>query len=381
MLSAFFKTFKRKVNSAFYSTLRLFSYYPFFSYLHGRGEKINLTEEYELEFTEEERVFLKRCAASYNYFESDFALGHRQKELSVYKLKDVTFLSHTGAIMLNHKLIVESASSVTRLTATKAFRDFSLLFPHTYTQGAYTTIQHSHWADNNISHWLIDCLPRVYIITQLIKEPVTLLMWSGAHPYQKQMLDYLLSDYPHIKIKYISKHHKIKISNFYLPSFVAATFSAYIPPDVSHWLREKLWEGYGIERNNPKKRVYISRSKARLRRILNELELIALLEKYGFITVWAEDLDYKAQIQLFYDAEAIVSSHGAGLTNILFAEKCRVLEFHPAKIMKAHYMLLSKGLEFDYTPIIGSNGDNLECYTVPMQEVGKWLYVNYTPTP
>ncbi|MDO6389286.1 glycosyltransferase family 61 protein [Pontibacter sp. BT731] len=380
MLSGFFRTFKRKINSAFYVTLRLFNYYPFFSYLHGRGERINLTEEYELDFTEDEKAFLKACAASYNYFESDYALGHRQKELSIYKLKDVTFLSHTGAIMLQHKLIVESASSVTRLTETKAFRDFSLLFSHTYTDGVYTTIQHSHWADNNISHWLIDCLPRLYIITQLIKEPVTLLMWSGAHPYQKQMLEYLLHDYPHIKVKYISKHHKIRIANFYLPSFVAATFSAYLPPDVGQWIREKIWDGYGIERANPKKRVYISRSKATLRRILNEQELIVLLEQYGFRTVWAEDLDYKSQIQLFYDAEAVVSSHGAGLTNILFAEKCHVLEFHPAKIMKAHYMLLSKGLGFEYTPIVGSHGDESESYTVPLPEVAQWLHTNFNAT-
>lgn len=373
MPSTFFKTLRRKINSAFYVALRLFNYYPFFSYLHGRGEKVNLTEEYELEFTDKEKAFLKTCAASYNYFESDFALGHRQKELSIFKLKDVTFLSHTGAIVLNHKLIVESASSVTRLTETKAFRDFSLLIPHSYKKGIFTTIQHSHWADNNISHWLIDCLPRVYIITKLIKEPVTLLMWQGASAYQKQMLELLLCDHPHIQVKYISKHHKIRIASFYLPSFVAATFSAYLPPEVSQWIREKLWNGYGIMRDNPKKRIYVSRSKATLRRILNENQLILLLQKFGFETVWAEDMDYKDQIQLFYDAEAVVSSHGAGLTNILFAESCKVLEFHPANIMKAHYMLLSKGLGFDYTPIIGSGGDDNEAYTVPLEEVENWL--------
>lgn len=381
MASVFLKSLKRKLNSAFYLTLRLFNYYSYFSYLHGRGQKINLTEEYELEFTEKEKAFLKACAASYNYFESDFALGHRQKELSVYKLNDVTFLSHTGVIMLNHKLIVESGSSVTRLTETRAFRDFSFLVPHSYKEGNYTTIQHSHWADNNISHWLIDCLPRVYIIAKLIKEPVTILMWKGGPAFQKQMLDYLLRDYPHIKVKYLSKHHKIKITNFYLPSFVASTFSAYLPPDVSQWLREKIWNGYEVKRTNPRKRIYISRSKAKLRRILNEPDLLHLLNSFGFITVWAEDMDYKQQIQLFYDAEAVVSSHGAGLTNILFAEKCQVLEFHPAKIMKAHYMLLSKGLGFNYTPVIGSNGDDNEDYTVPLPEVEKWLHSKFRATP
>lgn len=204
MVSQFIKVFKRKLNSAFYVALRLVNYYPYYDYLHGRGQKINLTPEYELDFTEQEKVFLKACAASYNYFESDYALGHRQKELSVYKLNNVTFFSHTGIIMINQKLIVESGLSVDRLTRSKAFRDITIMLPRNYKTGIYTTIQHSHWADNNISLWFIDSLPRAYIIANTIKEPVTLLMWKNAHPYQKHTLEYLLKDYPNITIKYIS---------------------------------------------------------------------------------------------------------------------------------------------------------------------------------
>ncbi|WP_242926561.1 glycosyltransferase family 61 protein [Pontibacter vulgaris] len=377
MATDFIRVFKRKLNSAFYVALRLINYYPYYSYLHGRGQKINLTPEYELDFNAQEKDFLKACAASYNYFESDYALGHRQKELSIYKLNDVTFFSHTGVIMINQKLIVESGLSVDRLTRSKAFRDFTVMLPHRFKEGNYTTIQHSHWADNNISLWFIDSLPRAYIIANTIKEPVTLLMWKGAHAYQKHTLEFLLKDYPHIKIKYINKHHKIRIANFYLPSFVTSSFSGYLPPDVSSWLREKIWDSYTIERNNPKQRIYVSRSKARFRRVINEPELYPVLEKYGFKIVWSEDLDYKQQIQTFYDAEAIISPHGAGLTNLLFSEKCSVMEFHPAKIMKARYMLLCKGLNFDYTPIIGSSGDEIEDFSIPIPEVEKWLQEKY----
>lgn len=378
MPSTLVSTLKRKMNSAFYLMLRLVNYYPYYTYLHGRGQKIPLTSEYELPFTVSEKAFLKACAASFNYFESDYALGHRQKDLAAYKLQDVTFFSHTGVIMLDQKLIVESGLSVDRLTRTKAFRDFTFMVPLRYKEGAYTTIQHSHWADNNISHWFIDCLPRVYIIANTIKKPVTLLMWQGAHSYQKQTLEALLKDYPHIQLQYLKKHYKISISNFYLPSFVTSSFSGYLPPDVCHWLREKLWAAYAIERINSKKRIYISRSKAKARRVLNESALLALLERFGFMVVWPEEMDYRQQIQVFYDAEAVVSSHGAGLTNILFAEKCNVLEFHPANIMKAHYMLLCKGLDFEYTPIIGSKGDKYEDFIVPLEEVENWLQSRYS---
>jgi hypothetical protein len=365
------------MNSAFYIALRLVNYYPYYSYLHGIGEKVNLTPEYELEFTAQEKIFLKACAASYNYFESDYALGHRQKELSIYKLEDVTYFSHTGVIMINQKLIVESGLSIDRLTRTKAFRDFTVMLPLRYSNGAYTTIQHSHWADNNISHWFIDCLPRVYIIAKTIKEPVTILMWQGAHDYQKQTLEYLLRDNPNIKVKYINKHYKIRIANFYLPSFITSSFSGYLPPDVCRWLRESIWKNYAITRTNSKIRIYVSRSKAKARRVLNEADLVALLRKFGFQIVWPEEMDYKQQVQLFYDAEAVMSPHGAGLTNILFAERCKVVEFHPAKIMKAHYMLLCKGLNFEYTPVVGTNGNMHEDFEVPLAEVQHWLHSNF----
>lgn len=372
---------KRKINSAFYVTLRLFNYYPFFTHLHGRGEKTSLTEEYELEFTEEEKAFLKICAASYNYCESDFALGHRQKELSIYKLKNVTFFSNTGAIMLDHKLIVESALSVDRLTQTKAFRDFSVLLPLSFRVGNYTTIQHSHWADNNVYHWFIDCFPRLYIITNAIKEPTTVLMWDGIPDYQKHLVGFILNDNPYLKVKYLKKNLKIKIADFYLPSFVTASFSGYLPPRINCWVRENIWNAIGLPRSNAKQRIYISRSKAKSRKILNEKNLLLILERFGFKAVWLEDLDFKQIVELFYTAEAVVSPHGAGLTNILFAQQCSVLELHPANIIKPLYMLLSKGLNFNYTPIIGSDGDNNENFKVPLDKVEGWLLNRYTPSP
>ncbi|MBB6611485.1 glycosyltransferase family 61 protein [Pontibacter sp. Tf4] len=377
MSSTFLKVLKRKVNSAFYVALRLVNYYPYYTYLHGRGEKVNLTQAYELSFTPEEKEFLKVCAASYNYFDADYALGHRQKELSLYKLQDVTYLSNTGVIKMGDKLIVESGLSVDRITRCKAFRDFTVMLPHNYKSGIYTTIQHSHWADNNISLWFIDSLPRAYILAKTVTEPVTLLMWKGAHPYQKHTLEYLLKDHPNIKIKYISKHHRIKISNFYLPSFITASFSGYMPPEVSKWLREGVWSSFSIKRDNPKQRIYVSRSKARFRRALNEPAIIELLKQYNFKIVWSEELSYQQQVQTFYDAEAIISPHGAGLTNLLFAEKCQVVEFHPANIIKGRYMLLCKGLDFNYTPIIGTSGDEIEDFTVPIETLKEWLSTRY----
>lgn len=68
------------------------------------------------------------------------------------------------------------------------------------------------------------------------------------------------------------------------------------------------------------KKIFISRSKASYRRMLNEADLTTLLEKRGFLTVHLEALSVVEQIALFQNADHIVASHGAGLTNLFFCK-------------------------------------------------------------
>lgn len=206
-------------------------------------------------------------------------------------------------------------------------------------------------------------------------------MWDGTLDYQKDLIDFAIKGNRNLQVKYLKKNLKIKIADFYLPSFVTASFSGYLPPRVSEWIRVNIWDANSVQQSTTKNRIYISRSKARSRRVVNEINLLLVLEKFGFEAVWLEDLDFKKIVQLFYNAEAVVSPHGAGLTNILFAQRCNIMELHPTNIIKPLYMLLSKGLNFGYTPIIGSNGDMNEDFVAPLDDVENWLHQNFTPTP
>lgn len=67
------------------------------------------------------------------------------------------------------------------------------------------------------------------------------------------------------------------------------------------------------------KRIYVSRAKAGWRKVLNEDELLAMLNRHGFRRYFLEDLSVQQQIQLFQQAEMIVGPHGAGLANVVFA--------------------------------------------------------------
>ncbi len=69
-----------------------------------------------------------------------------------------------------------------------------------------------------------------------------------------------------------------------------------------------------------KSRIYISRSKAKVRRVLNESQCIPILHAFGFEVVHLEDLDFELQMKKLASAEVIMGIHGAGLTNMLAAK-------------------------------------------------------------
>lgn len=68
----------------------------------------------------------------------------------------------------------------------------------------------------------------------------------------------------------------------------------------------------------PHRRLFVSRRRARGRRLLNEEALLPELAAHGFTAVAMEDLDLAAQIRLMAETEVLLAPHGAGLTNMLF---------------------------------------------------------------
>jgi capsular polysaccharide biosynthesis protein len=66
-------------------------------------------------------------------------------------------------------------------------------------------------------------------------------------------------------------------------------------------------------------RIFISRSRIRRRRLINELEIEHLFERYGFRVVHPETLPVEAQIALFSEARMIAGLGGAAMHSTVFA--------------------------------------------------------------
>ncbi|AEM42000.1 hypothetical protein KVU_2161 [Ketogulonicigenium vulgare WSH-001] len=70
-----------------------------------------------------------------------------------------------------------------------------------------------------------------------------------------------------------------------------------------------------------RKRIYVGRKSGKSRNIVGEDELIARLETLGFKTLYFEDYTPLEQAQIMQGVDIMISGHGAGFTNMLYAKK------------------------------------------------------------
>lgn len=131
-------------------------------------------------------------------------------------------------------------------------------------------------------------------------------------------------------------------------------------PTEFEWLRSRIVENIEPERTIPhSSRIFISRANATVRRITNEAETMELLGQWGFERYLPEELSFAEQVTLFSDAEAIVSSHGSGLMNQIFADDATVIEIFGPK-----HGITDPAIEYYLADLLGHDYGCLQGETV-----------------
>lgn len=79
-----------------------------------------------------------------------------------------------------------------------------------------------------------------------------------------------------------------------------------------------------------KKNIFLTRRKSRSRKILNEQEIYNFLDENSFSVIETDEMSFLEQVNLFSNANILISSHGAGLTNMVFMpENSIIIELMP----------------------------------------------------
>jgi len=235
--------------------------------------------------------------------------------------------------------IVEAVFDHQRLYSfRKTFRPRAI----TRRSGTFSSIQHP-WHYNNW-HWTVDSLPQVRsLAVHMQGRPLTLLMSRDVGRVHRDSLEAILPE--NFTVEYVDPREWFELETFVLPSYVSSRANGCLPSEYYEFIRSNTFRNLGIPKpKHATGRYYISRGRAKHRRVLNEPELLALLQPFGFKMVFMEDYNFAQQVELFRDAEAVISPHGAALGGILYGDDLKVCVLYPEARPDGYFYTLARGL-------------------------------------
>ena len=268
----------------------------------------NLPERYQ-------RLFMKKST-------------YKVPELGVKEYKNV-FVSHEGLCLHRFRLVPYSSFNIcTRYDKSFGWQYYKLVLEQylvsTFGKSlkkislpADTTyaVIHTKWF--NYSFWITSSLYRLIMLYKSGKD-FTLLYpeeWDDI-PYVTESL----KAFPNLKKYKIPSGVHVHVPHLLMPEvrpFTACfdgtelqTVRNYMAAHIPTELLNKIY---------PEK-IYITRKKAKYRKVENEQEVIDYLTPKGFSVIDFDDLSFWEQVALMKGVKEFVSIHGAGFSNIIFMQ-------------------------------------------------------------
>ena len=246
--------------------------------------------------------------------------------LRLHEISGATMFTATGVVADRAgQLIDESDKDTPHLRDGYPFNRAKLSLPPKIIEAEYcSTVCHFAFSNNHY-HCLIDLVPRLYAAAQLPGE-VTLVMPERSTPRVRWLFDLFRPDnvrYEFTAAPRVRSKRMVVIPYLTLPGF------GYLRPECAAYLRGCIERKIETQGAGLPTRFYISRARAKSRRVSNEEQLLPMLKSFGIEIVHAEAMPIAEQAALFRNARLIVSPHGAGLSNMLFSRRTSIVELYP----------------------------------------------------
>jgi hypothetical protein len=245
-------------------------------------------------------------------------------------------------------------------TSTERIRQRALISPLRQVDGGFIVDNESETvstksgcylaADDNYSAWLLGEIPRIenYLRHSGVSSQV-ILHGDVRQFHLDSLAAYGISP---DRVTVVAPRARISARDIL---FATPGYFHHIPsPDGVNFLTAITPD---LRRTAPRK-IYVSRSRTKMRRIRNEAELERSLQGEGYEIVFPEDLTFTQQAETFRNADIIVAPFGAALVNLVYvAPSCRValittkftLEFARLLQMRSINFFVFNGLARNWT--------------------------------
>ena len=318
-IKLFGKRILASINSAICSSL------PVIDFRKGQGQQYtrnNLMQP----------VLLKGVSSSYQYEGSPYWVEVLNKGVQVrgvdYIQLQKAYLIGRGLILNEHKqVLLESAIFQKEYLDKLLVGD--LLLKYRFAQPAHVlshTIPLLNKLTRNYFHWTIENLSRIAALAlqqPQVKQQYKLIVAADSPGFVEASLTALVQWPQENIIKHGNRDAAVLQDTLLIDipytRNVDTRMVAIYNPAAYITLNQLAKQNIGSDDTLPAY-VLLSRGKATQRRIINEQLLLQQLNHIPLQLVYAEDLTYTQQVQLFKQAKLIITPHSAGLTNLVYCQ-------------------------------------------------------------
>jgi capsular polysaccharide biosynthesis protein len=265
-------------------------------------------------------------------------------------------VTHSGVALKRFRLVPESLPEGLTPRLTRHFYRYALYKYFTERRLRSTEprllLLHHHWG-SGYHHWLTECLLKV----QAVDPSRYVVVLPEDYP---RFARETLAIFPFAGTLELPHRRALQAESLTL---IGNPHSGHFNPEQLRALKGLLVDHFGGP-GPEAERLYITRRGEPLRRVENEDQVSETLAGYNFKVVDPGALTFQEQVRLFSRCRALVSVHGAGLTNCLFMpEAGRVLELYRALAskqdgMNACYWRLATASNLDYYYQFCAHGEN-----------------------
>jgi capsular polysaccharide biosynthesis protein len=214
------------------------------------------------------------------------------------------------------------------------------------------------WADS-FYHFTMESLLKLFMMRDEINSSVVVFPKSFLKKFHQEWFELL--DVKNLIL--IDDTEVIKAKNAISTSFPARDLNHHheVLPEFRDWVLTKMEDKRLIDHTSkyPEK-IFINRSKASFRRIINFEEIKPTLLSKGYVIIDLEDYNLVEQINYFYHAKKIIGIHGAGFTHIAFT-KADVKDLIFISFHQNCFLKMAKTLNIDYNFIRCKGEENQAC--------------------
>lgn len=272
-------------------------------------------------------------------------------ELQLALFEDAWVFGHTGQV-------VDARTNRSIRTVTRGSAVPGILAARRLDGIAFSLLTGVPGKRRNYFHFLMERLPEHLAALGAAVEafgPLTLLLPATDHPLDSALVSEARRRHPELPVRRIRTSEKLRCEAVVFHR--ARRSSRFRSPANRRLLSmtvEAMRHSVQVSSTAEKtRRLFVSRADARKPRLLNEDEVFARIEHFGFDRVMPGRLPLADQVSLFSGAQIVAGAHGAGLTNLIFMPKGGALtEILGRNLAHGAYAWLSHLSGHDYRHVV-----------------------------